>query len=1349
MSPDNLAPDRVDANEQERLIACDALLQVGSTAPESALTAISSPQDRGHDRLRLLLKLLEASEIDANIERFGEEVAAEWSDPRDRGRPLLGRFEVLEHLGSGGFGFVVRARDRLLGREVALKMPLPERVLSSGDVDRFLREARSAARLDHPNIVRVYDAGELGPLGYFIASEFCEGHSLRRWLKSRNEPVSPQLAARWMAALADAVDHAHERGILHRDIKPDNVMLSGGPDPHDLIPRVTDFGLAKLVEEPGEQTRSEARLGTPYYMAPEQAAGRRGDVGPATDVYALGATLYEVLAGRPPLCGDSEAETLRLVLEVEPVALRLLRPGLPRDLETICLKCLRKEPGQRYASAGALRDDLNRFVEGRPIRARRTGAAERFRRWVRRNPVVAVSVGAVALAMLLGTLVSSYFAVRAGRKAIEAQANAQRAKVQQELSDYRLYLSEMSLGQQAWEEGLTELAQKHLHAHEPKRDGDPDPRGFEWYYLDRLCQLELRTLRGHSAPARGVAFSPDGRRIASASEDCTVRLWDVGSGQEVRILRGHTDGVRSVAFSPDGKRIASAGEDASVRVWDAETGQQTLAVRRHLDHVYGVAFSPDGRRIASASEDGTVRLWDATTGQEVLSLRGHSDRIHGLEFRKGRAPYRDELGRIRSNRVNGVAFSPDGCRVAAAGWDGSVKLWDAVTGQETVTLRGHAREVHGVAFSPDGRLLASASRDDTVKLWDTYTGREVATLEGHVGPVWSVAWSPDGHRIASAGEDRMVKSWDAVTGKQLLSLRGHSAGIWSVAFSPDGRLLASASNDQTVKLWDTAPDQQVLTARGHLAPVRSVTFSPDGSQVASAGDDRTVRLWDVATGQEFRVMRGHAGPVESVVFAPDGRRIASSSWDRTIKVWDIDTSTPLLSLPGHSPWLRGLAFSPDGRQIAATADDHSVRVHDATTGQELLGLHGLTVEVLGVTFSPDGRRIAAAGSQSAVKIWDAATGREVLSVHGRSNRVLGVAFSPDGRRIAAPQDDGTVLVWDAATGEEILSLRGHGNQVHAVAFSSDGRRIASASGDDTVKLWDASTGQEVLTLRGHTDEVHAVAFSADGFRIASAGADRTVKFWDATPLTAEHRVLREARGVVEFVFLRPRPIAELLAGIRDDLTISAKVRQRALTLAEAEARSRVIHEAERLVQTLFARPMLRSDVLASLRTTDSLTEPERREALALAENFPEDAWRLSGASWRVVGQVGAGPAAYHLALRQAEAACRLVPRHGGLLSTRGVAEYRVGRNAEALATLMEADGLNAPAHGGSTPLDIAFMALAHHRLGQTEQARTALGRLREALKKPRWLNNGEARQFLREAEALELDLVFPASPFAH
>ena len=1349
------------------------------------------------------------------------------------GLGCLGDYKLLREVGRGGMGVVYEAHQISLKRRVALKVLPFASALDSRRLQRFQIEAQAAAALHHKNIVPVFTVSTEAGVPFY-AMQFIDGRSLAEVIRElrRLDGLEPARSAtvcaltrslvagqfaptpesdgsvdrdpsvdetttstpsgplpvpvasrargrgfiRTVAAFgiqaSEALEHAHRRGIVHRDIKPSNLLVD--PDGHLWV---TDFGLARI---PGETnlTITGDVMGTPRYMSPEQTLGKGILLDGRTDVYSLGATLYELLTLRPPFPGDDRQEVLRQIAQEEPRPPSRLNSAIPAPLETIVLKAMAKERARRYASAAALRDDLQRFLDNRPILARRTSPAERFRRWCRRNPLVAGLTGGIMLLLVFGTLVSSYFALRAGQKASESQANARRAfqetlrannaarnaRVEAERAageaerateekrraDYRLYLSEMSLGQQAWQEGLTELARQHLDAHVPKGAGDTDPRGFEWYYLERLCRLELRTFRGYLASVRAVAFSPGRRLIATAGNDGAVRLWDVAGGREVRCLQGHTNRAKSVAFSPDGRRIASAGEDGTVRLWDIAGGTEVLVFRHHLDQVYGVAFSPDGLRIASSSEDGTVRLWNAATGETLLTLRGHADEVRNREFRQGRSQHRDGLGRVHSDRAGGVVFSPDGRQVAVAAWNGSVKVWDSATGAEVLTLRGHTQEVHGVAWSPTGGQVASASRDGTVKLWDIHTGREVLTLKGHSGAVWEAAWSPDGRAVGSASADRTVKIWDAVMGQELLSLRGHAAGVRSVAFSADGRCLASASDDGTAKLWDTTLDQQGLTVRGHLAGVLSVVFSPDGRHVASAGEDRTVRLWEVTTGREVQVFRGHTAPVEGVAISPDGRRIASASWDRTVRQWELNTGRELSTSGGHSPWLRGVAFSPDGLRIAAVQDDLSVSLQHAGTAREITNLRGHSQEVSGVAISRDGRLVAAAGSSGSVKLWDTATGQEILTLRGRAGGANGVAFSPDGHRIAAPLEDGTVVLWDITTRSEILTLRGHASSVNGVDWSPDGRRIASASGDGTVKLWDTSTGQEILTLRGHTDVVHAVAFSPDGHRIASASADHTVRLWDAIPPNAEDQALREARSVVEFQFKKGRPTPELLDSIRDDPTISDPVRQRALVLAESHARSLVSHQAERAVSArLFAKPMLRSEVLASLRTNVALTESIRQQALALAERSSEDAWRLNGASWLVVCQPGADAAVLSLALRQAEAACRLIPLHGGLLRTLGVAQYRTGKYAEAVATLESADRLNARAHGGfSPPQDAAVLALAHHRLGETEAARVALSRLRQSMKKPKWLKNEEAQALLREAELLEHDLQFPADPFA-
>ena len=576
--------------------------------------------------------MLEASETDDDPGPVADRISR--SQGRDDDRPLLGRFEVLDHLGSGGFGFVVRARDRLLDREVALKVPLPERVLSPRDVHRFLREARSAARLDHPNIVRVHDAGELGPLGYFIASEFCEGPSLRRWLNSQNQPVPVRLAALWVAAIADAVQHAHDRGILHRDIKPDNILLTGGANPEVLVPRLTDFGLAKLVAEAGDETRSEARLGTAQYMAPEQAAGRRGEVGPAADVYGLGATLYEILTGRPPFRGETDVETLRLVIESDPVTPRSLRPGLPRNLDTICLKCLRKVPAQRYESAAALHDDLERFLDGRPIVGRPVSAWERSCGWARRRPAVAALLGLVIL--LLCGLVGGIAAwaswlewhnnqleiqiARGDQKAREAEKQTRIAEERRHQADRHHYAESLRRADGAGRP-TNRAGPGHPPRH-PARGRRPRPSRFR--LAPPLEAGPPRVLAALGARGDGRARVPrsrrqDARHLGLARQSPALGpVTRHGTGQTTWFAGTPDATWDDLWLSPDGRLLAALGRGVPNRRIDFFE----LASSRHMarlnckpgEEFLRLCFDARGRRAAVArtyARGGqSVNAWD-------------------------------------------------------------------------------------------------------------------------------------------------------------------------------------------------------------------------------------------------------------------------------------------------------------------------------------------------------------------------------------------------------------------------------------------------------------------------------------------------------------------------------------------------------------------------------------------------------------------------------------------------------------------------------------------------------------------------------------------------------------------
>jgi len=996
----------------------------------------------------------------------------------------FGDYALLKELGRGAMGVVYKARQISLDRLVALKMIKAGALAEEEDLRRFQNEAAAVARLDHSHIVPIYEAGEHDGNRYF-SMKLIGGPCLQKVLA--RYAADPNAAAKLMATVSEAVHHAHQRGILHRDLKPSNIVLDEQGQPH-----VTDFGLAKRVEGVSELTISGAIVGTPAYMAPEQASGIKRLVTVLSDVYGLGAVLYALLTGQPPFGADTVLETLDQVREQPPAAPTRLNPKVPRDLEIICLKCLEKDLQRRYSSAQALADDLRHYLAGEPIVARPVRALERAVKWARRRPAIS-GLTALAVAATLFGLISTSLALRA-------------AKAQTNLAEQRLYDVRMNLVQHYWDDSNAGLFQQGLDEQLPPKQGGIDRRGLEWFYWQR--KTGHITLKEHTGWVMSVAFSPDGKRLASASADATVKVWDTATGQEILALKGHTGFVNSVAYSPDGKRLTSASSDKTVKVWDAATGQETLTLKGHTGSVNCVAYSPDGQRLASAGQDGTVKVWDAGTGEETLTLKGHTA------------------------KVNSVAYRPDGERLASASDDKMVKVWDAATGQEILTLKGHTGFVNSVAFSPDGQRLASASDDETVKVWDTVTRQETLNLQGRIGYLKSVAFSPDGKQLASAGGARNngeVKLWDAGTGRVIPTVKRHTdmamSVAMSVAFSPDGKRLASAAMDGTVKVWDTATGEVSLTLKGQ---VRSVAFSPDGKRLATVSYDQTVKVWDTATGQETLTFKGHAKKVLSVAFSPDGRRLASAGADGTVKVWDAATGQETLSLKGHTDNVNSVAFSPDGRRLASGSFDQTVTVWDAATGRETLTLTGQVRRVAispdgkrlaaalypalyrivnsswaTIAISPDGKRLATVSYDQKVKVWDAGSRQEILTLQVYSAYVTDVAFSPDGRRLASATSDQTVKVWDTATGEETLTLKGHTDNVNSVAFSPDGRRLASASFDQTVKVWDTATGQETLTLKGHAKNVLSVAFSPDGQRLASVSSDGTVKIWDARPLENE------------------------------------------------------------------------------------------------------------------------------------------------------------------------------------------------------------------------------------------------------
>jgi len=563
------------------------------------------------------------------------------------------------------------------------------------------------------------------------------------------------------------------------------------------------------------------------------------------------------------------------------------------------------------------------------------------------------------------------------------------------------------------------------------------------------------TLSGHTATVAAVAWSPDGKRVATGSEDKTAKVWDAETGKEVLVLSGHSGAVWSVAWSPDGKLLATGSDDTTAKVWEAETGKELRTLSGHDEAVDSVAWSPDGKRLATGSQDKTTKVWEAETGKEVRTLSGH------------------EIA------VDSVAWSPDGKRLATGSEDTTAKVWDAGTGKELRTLSGHTMAAVSVAWSPDGKQLATGSWDNTAKVWEAETGKEVLTLTGHGESVVSVAWSPDGERLATGSDDKTAKVWKAETGKEVLTLSGLST-VSSVAWSPDGKRLATGNRDNTAKVWDAGTGGELLTLSG---AVESVAWSPDGKRLVTR--DGTAWVWDAETGKEVLTLSGHT--VTSVAWSPDGKRLATGNRD-TAKVWDAGTGKELLTLSGHRGRVFGVAWSPDGKRLATGGEDKTVKEWDAETGKELRTLGDRSGIVFGVAWSPGGKRLATA-IWNTTKVWDAETGKEVLTLTGHSGIVWCVAWSPDGKRLATGNEHNTSQVWDVATGKKVLTLSDHSGTVFSVAWSPNGKRLATTGNRDTTKVWDAETGKEVLALSGHNGDVHSVAWSPDGRRLASTSAD--------------------------------------------------------------------------------------------------------------------------------------------------------------------------------------------------------------------------------------------------------------------
>ncbi|HEY7313710.1 MAG TPA: protein kinase [Gemmataceae bacterium] len=1067
-------------------------------------------------------------------------------DPiRERPGMVIGAYKLMEQIGEGGMGLVfVAEQQQPVRRRVALKLIKPG-MDTREVIARFEAERQALALMDHPNIAKVLDAGATDSGRPFFVMELVKGVPITQFCD--NNRLVPRERLELFVSVCQAVQHAHQKGIIHRDVKPSNVLVAL----HDTTPvvKVIDFGVAKAVgrhlTEKTVYTGWAQMVGTPLYMSPEQAGQSGLDIDTRTDIYALGVLLYELLTGTTPFEGSrlrqaNYDEIRRIIREEEPprpstristlgqaaATVSANRQSDPKklgqlmrgELDWIVMKALEKDRTRRYETASAFAADVQHYLHDEPVQACPPSAWYRFRKFVRRNKRAAVMAGFLSalLIVAVAVLAMSYFQVQ---EALHDKTEAlDREKETGYLQRIALAERELATGNVGRAEELLDECPEHL-------------RGWEWHFLKRQRYDGEPTPLPHSATVTRVALSPDGRQLASACYDGTFQIWDAHTRRKLHTLeqqmaRGRAVLVRGMAYSPDSRYLALARHDGSVRVWDALREQPLHILEGHKGPAWQVAFSPDSRTLASAGSDKSVRLWDLTSGTAIRVFSEHPA------------------------AVKGVAFRPDGRSVLAACEDGTVKVWDRDTGRQTFSFRSELRYPFYAWFSPDARRLAWSSMDGVINVWDTTTGRLEITKRTNSWQLRSVAFHPDGKRMAVAAFDGTVRLLDAATGREMLTIFAHPSVVSHAVFSHDGNKIVSGGYDHTVRIWDATPlgdDSQAdrcVTLSGHKALVSAVAFSPDSRWLASSSWDSTVKVWEVSRVEPARraepepegplgsghlpalalryTLRGHSGNVSGVAFSPDKRTLASGSWDKTVKLWNLQApagdSLSELRTISCTERVAAVAFSPDGRLLAIGQTD-GIRLYDPASGERVAPFKRTPAPVPALAFSPDSRHLVSAGaSYPALMFWHVAGEETTFEIRHYSNP--NVAVSPDGRLIAAPSrlqaaasptvKIWEVLDWDAKTSktpyEELHTLSGHAARVWKVAFSPDGRYLASGSWDSTIKVWDLKAlaknpKAEPVTLRGHASFIYGLAFSPDGRYLASgSGYARhgEVKVWDAT-----------------------------------------------------------------------------------------------------------------------------------------------------------------------------------------------------------------------------------------------------------
>lgn len=1034
----------------------------------------------------------------------------------------IGRFELKVALGQGAFGTVYRAYDPLLDRQVALKIPRFE-FNEEKKIRRFIREAKAAACLHHPNIVPVFESGQLdGEL--FIASEFIDGKPMSARIKQHRPSL--RQSAEWVAALAEGLAYAHDSGIVHRDIKPDNIMISLAEQP-----RIMDFGLAKRLNDDSSMTAEGGVLGTPAYMAPEQARGDLENVGTHSDQYSLGVVLYELMTGHRPFSGPAHSVISQVVSD-HPVEPRRIRPDIPVDLAAICAKAMEKQPGRRYAHVKEMAEDLKRWLAGRETTARPIGKIEKVMRFSRTNPLIATLTGItsglvllVAVISVIGYSVSS----RALRQSEASQADAVSAQERAEAAQVR---AETLLAESYLERGRTLcLSGKNrsglLWLARALESAENAPSSLreqirlnidDWQpeYPARRLDFETAILSG---------LSPDKRTFVSGIHTGVVRLIDARTGKYTGAPLTHTDVIDSVEFTTDGQLVLTGGRDQLIRIWDRSTGQLNGSPLKHPGKVHAIAIHPNGQQFISVSTDARVHVWNLETRAEMrepipvgsatvyclsyspngdIFATGSSDRTVRLWESETGNPVGNPLN--HSGIVQALAFSSDGRSLLAGSADGTTYRWDLaqqklqnspISGGGWVTPHSCDRNQNALLIVSPGQYLTAFLEQSVsswgVKLWNTAEHRNLSNPFEHIAPVSMGVFAEDDNTVITSTSNGVVWAWDVSSAhRRRLLGKIHDRAVRAVAFSPDDSLIATASEDGTARLWAADTGESRSGALRHDGWVRTLAFSPDGSILATGGRDGTVRFWDTRSAEQLPGTINSHG-IFSIAFSPDGKKLlageeGASQTSGWAQQWDLESRVPVGSRFEHNKVVAAVAYSPDGTMCLTGSNDQTAVLWNSTSGDRIGEPLSHVAGIRAVAFSPDGKLVAIGGYGTLLRLWNWKANLTLTQDLVHPESVLALAFSPDGKLLATGANDGFLRFWMVETGAQLGQPRFHAGPVFAVAFSHDGRHILAGSGDGSATRWDVP-----VPVEGSAAQVRESVSSVTGLKLGSDGIVRPME----------------------------------------------------------------------------------------------------------------------------------------------------------------------------------------------------------------------------------------------------------------